>query len=65
MMLKWKPASLGDDDFFTHIARLRAQDDAFCGRLRTAIEAGDESCPIGVVTEPGTKSPCKLMRTDL
>jgi hypothetical protein len=65
MMLRWKPPSVGDDDFFTHVARLRAQDDAFCERLRTAIEAGEESCPVGVVTEPGTKNPYKLMRTDL
>jgi hypothetical protein len=32
-------------------------DDAFCARMRSAIEAGLESAPIGVVTTPGTKSP--------
>ena len=32
-------------------------DDAFCARLRAAIEAGLESAPIGVVTTPGTQSP--------
>ncbi len=32
-------------------------DDAFCGRMRAAIEAGLESAPIGVVTTPGTKNP--------
>ena len=33
------------------------RDDAFCDRMRMAIEAGLESAPIGVVTTPGTKSP--------
>ena len=32
-------------------------DDAFCARLRAAIEAGLESAPIGVVTTPGTQNP--------
>ena len=32
-------------------------DDAFCAAMRTAIEAGLESAPIGVVTTPGTKNP--------
>ena len=32
-------------------------DDAFCARMRAAIEAGLESAPIGVVTTPGTKNP--------
>jgi hypothetical protein len=32
-------------------------DEAFCGRMRAAIEAGLESAPIGVVTTPGTKNP--------
>jgi len=32
-------------------------DEAFCARLRAAIEAGLESAPIGVVTKPGTKNP--------
>jgi hypothetical protein len=32
-------------------------DEAFCARLRAAIEAGLESAPIGVVTTPGTKNP--------
>ena len=29
-------------------------DEAFCARMRKAIEAGLESAPIGVVTTPGT-----------
>jgi hypothetical protein len=32
-------------------------DNAFCARMRAAIEAGQESAPIGVITTPGTKSP--------
>ena len=32
-------------------------DDAFCARMRAAIEAGLENAPIGVVTTPGTQSP--------
>jgi len=32
-------------------------DDAFCARMRAAIEAGLESAAIGVVTTPGTQSP--------
>jgi hypothetical protein len=32
-------------------------DEAFCGRMRRAIEAGLESATVGVVTTPGTKNP--------
>jgi len=32
-------------------------DEAFCDRMRKAIEAGLEKAPIGVVTTPGTKNP--------
>jgi len=32
-------------------------DDAFCARMRWAIQAGLEIAPIGVVTTPGTKKP--------
>jgi len=32
-------------------------DEAFCARMREAIEAGRENAPIGVVTTPGTKNP--------
>jgi hypothetical protein len=34
-----------------------AMDEAFCLRMRAAIEAGLESAPIGVVSTPGTKNP--------
>ena len=43
-----------DDDL---LARMRQQDDDFCRVLISAIEAGRESCPVGVITEPGTKKP--------
>jgi hypothetical protein len=32
-------------------------DEAFCARMRKAIEAGLESAPIGIITTPGTKNP--------
>jgi hypothetical protein len=52
-----------DDDDETH--RLLSNggrthfdmDEAFCARMRKAIEAGLERAPIGVVTTPGTKNP--------
>jgi hypothetical protein len=56
-MSRWKAAGLAEDDLLYAILRIRAQDDDFCAMLRAAIEAGKESCPIGVITEPGTKSP--------
>jgi hypothetical protein len=31
--------------------------EAFCARMRKAIEAGLESAPIGIITTPGTKNP--------
>ena len=39
-----------------------AMDEAFCARMRKAIEAGLESGPIAVVTTPGTKKPKLLGR---
>jgi len=38
-------------------------DDAFCARMRWAIQAGLESAPIGVVSTPGTKNP-KYLATE-
>jgi hypothetical protein len=32
-------------------------DEAFCARMRAAIEVGLESAPIGIITTPGTKNP--------
>jgi hypothetical protein len=47
-----------DDDILTNGGRSYfAMDEAFCARMRAAIEAGLESAPIGVVTTPGTKNP--------
>ena len=38
-------------------SRANRMDDAFCARMRAAIEAGLESAPVGVVTTPGTQNP--------
>jgi hypothetical protein len=38
-------------------SRQARMDDAFCARMRKAIEAGLESALIGVVTTPGTQCP--------
>ena len=48
-----------DDETHLHVtyASHLDMDDAFCARMRGAIEAGLESAPIGVVTAPGTKKP--------
>ena len=58
---------MGDDDE-THLHVTYAShwdmDEAFCARMRTAIAAGLENAPIGVVTTPGTKNP-KYVPTDL
>jgi hypothetical protein len=32
-------------------------DEAFCARMRKAIEAGLERAPVGVITTPGTSNP--------
>ena len=39
------------------------RDEAFCIRMRAAIEAGLESAPIGVITTPGTKNPRYVQRS--
>jgi len=44
---------MSDDDEPSHFL----MDEAFCARMRMAIEAGLESAPIGVVTTHGTKNP--------
>jgi hypothetical protein len=51
---------MGDDDeVHLHVtyASHFDMDEAFCARMRMAIEAGLESAPIGVITTPGTKYP--------
>jgi hypothetical protein len=48
-----------DDEIHSHLTNGAYLDmnDAFCARMREAIEAGRESAPIGIVTTPGTESP--------
>jgi hypothetical protein len=55
-----------DDETHLHVtyASHWDMDDAFCARMRMAIEAGLESAPIGVVTTPGTKNP-KYVATEV
>ena len=51
---------MGDDDeIHLHVtyASHWDMDDAFCARMRMAIELGLESAPVGVITTPGTKNP--------
>jgi len=48
-----------DDEIHLHVtyASHWDMDDAFCARMRMAIDAGLESVPVGVITTPGTKNP--------
>ena len=46
-----------DERTLSEQTRYFEMDEAFCARMRKAIEAGLESAPIGVVTTPGTKHP--------
>jgi hypothetical protein len=50
-----------DDEVYPHLTNGGRthfdMDEAFCTRMRAAIEAGLERAPIGVVTTPGTKNP--------
>jgi hypothetical protein len=52
---------MGGDDDEVHLHVTYAShwdmDDAFCARMRMAIDAGLESAPVGVITTPGTKNP--------
>ena len=49
---------MGMSDYNENQSHLMTRmDDAFCARMRAAIEAGLESAPIGVVTTPGTQHP--------
>jgi hypothetical protein len=61
-MLRWNGSALDEAD--EAILRTREQDDEFCRILRAAIEQGQESCPIGVITQPGTKKPKWLSRPE-
>jgi hypothetical protein len=48
-----------DAEIHLHVtyARHFDMDEAFCAHMLTAIEAGLENTPIGVVTRPGTNNP--------
>ena len=58
---------MSDDDEFRRVAEIERaangkpsyldMDEAFCARMRMAIDAGLENAPIGVITRPGTQSP--------
>jgi hypothetical protein len=50
-----------DEDDETHLHVTYAShldmDEAFCARMRAAIELGLESAPVGVIKTPGTRNP--------
>jgi hypothetical protein len=50
---------MGDDEVHLHAtyASHFDMDEAFCARMRKAIDAGLESATVGVITTPGTKTP--------
>ena len=56
---------MSNDDEFRRVAEIERAangkpsylDEAFCARMRMAIDAGLENAPIGVITTPGTQSP--------
>jgi hypothetical protein len=57
---------MGDEDeIHLHVtyASHVDMDEAFCARLRNAIETGLESAPVGVITTPGTQNP-KYVRAE-
>jgi hypothetical protein len=63
LMIKWNEtvSDRADEDLMVRINR--EQDDEFCRKLRAALRAGKETCPVGVTTEPGTKSPILKLST--
>jgi hypothetical protein len=50
---------MDDDETHLHVtyASHFDMDEAFCARMRAAIELGLESAPIGIITTPGTRNP--------
>jgi hypothetical protein len=48
-----------DDETHLHVtyASHLDMDDAFCACMRSAIAAGLETAPVGVITAPGTRNP--------
>jgi hypothetical protein len=63
LMIKWNEAvsDRADEDLMVRINR--EQDDEFCRKLRAALRAGKETCPVGVSTESGTKRPILKLST--
>jgi hypothetical protein len=63
LMIKWNEAVFdrADEDLMVQINR--EQDDEFCRKLRAALRVGNETCPVGVSTEPGTKRPILKLST--
>jgi len=63
LMIKWNETvyDRADEDLMVRINR--EQDDEFCRKLRAALRAGKETCPVGVSTEPGTKRPILKLST--
>jgi len=51
------PMSDDEDQSSVTYRRTSHMDEAFCERMRAAIDAGLESTPVGVITTPGTKNP--------
>ena len=45
------------DPHVAYVADLRTRNAEFCRRMLTAIKRGEERCPTGVETTPGTKHP--------
>jgi hypothetical protein len=60
-MVRWKSAAVEAEEAMLFG---REQDDEFCRVLRIAIEKGEETCPIGVITRPSTKNPRWLPRAE-
>jgi hypothetical protein len=51
---------MGMSDYNENQSRLMTRmDEAFCARMRAAIEAGLESAPVGIVTTPGKYVPAE------
>src|SRR5215510_3145431 len=57
LMIKWNEAVSDRADADLMVRINREQDDEFCRKLRAALWAGKETCPVGVSAEPGTKKP--------
>src|SRR6516225_3148246 len=63
LMTKWNEAVSDRADQDPMVRINREQDDEFCRKLRAALRARKETCPVGVSTEPGTKRPILKLST--